>query len=129
MVSRRTVLLVEDQQPVREAVRMMLVALGHGVLEAANGEEALEVCRRTDGEMDILLTDVVMPGMRGPEVAIRVRALRPGVAVVFMSGFVEDASDGEFASDPQAGFIAKPFTLDALRAKLEEAPRNCPRVG
>ena len=126
--SRCTVLVVEDQQPVREAVHEMLETMGYRVISAADGEEALEICRRADGSLELLLTDVVMPGMRGPELANRVRALRPEIAVVFMSGFVEDVSDAGIASDPHSGFIAKPLTLDALRAKLEEALRNRQQV-
>jgi CheY-like chemotaxis protein len=119
----RTVLLVEDQRAVRESVRQLLEALGHGVIEAGGGEEALAALRAAEGGPDVLLTDVVMPGMRGPELAAQVRALRPGIPVVFMSGFVEDKADDEIARDPDAGFLAKPFTLDALERELEAVLR------
>jgi signal transduction histidine kinase/CheY-like chemotaxis protein len=124
--TRRTVLLVEDQPAVRASIRDLLKALGYDALEAASGEEALEKVRTPGTTPDLLLTDVVMRGMRGQEVAARVRALRPDIAVVFMSGFVESERDDEIASDPRAGFLAKPFTQEALRLKLAAALEGLP---
>lgn len=116
----RRVLLVEDQPTVRASVREMLLFLGFHVVEAEGGEKAVRACGEA-GPFDLLLTDVVMPGMRGPEVAQRVRRLLPGIAVLYMSGFVEADADEEIAADGAAQFLSKPFGLEALRAKIDLA--------
>jgi two-component system, cell cycle sensor histidine kinase and response regulator CckA len=114
----RTVLLVEDDDVVRAVVAEMLAELGYVVREAGGSEEALELAGDR-GEMDILLTDVVMPGLSGLELAARLGALRPGLRVLYMSGYTaRPGSTGQEPLGPGASFLQKPFTFELLRQKL-----------
>ncbi len=117
-----SLLLVEDQAPVRATVRRMLEILGYRVTEAGSGAEAIELARRSRRPPDVLLTDIVMPDMRGPRVAAGVREVHPNVRVLYMSGFVEDSADADLARDVDAEVIQKPFDLETLRRCLENAP-------
>jgi PAS domain S-box-containing protein len=111
-----TVLLVEDEGPVRDVARAVLDRLGYRVLAAANGEEALALVARHPGPVDLLLTDVVLPGPGGPEVAAAVRARRPACRVLFMSGYPENLAAG-LAGVP---FLPKPFSPETLARKIRE---------
>ncbi|MBI5069122.1 MAG: PAS domain S-box protein [Deltaproteobacteria bacterium] len=116
-----TVLLVEDDPAVRQTATRMLAVLGYEVLAASTPEEALALCREPSRRIDLLLSDVVMPGMRGPELRERVELLRPGLPTVFMSGH---AADGVLPPGPGSGrvcFLQKPFTGSDLSARLREA--------
>jgi two-component system cell cycle sensor histidine kinase/response regulator CckA len=118
-VGGETVLLVEDDKAVRRVARLALAQRGYCVLESVSPEEALELVRRGEQPIDLLLTDVVMPGMSGPDLAREVVALRPDVGVLFMSGYVDDAvtRHGLQASD---AFLAKPFSPRALTNRVRE---------
>ncbi|MFN8186015.1 MAG: response regulator [Gaiellales bacterium] len=107
-----TVLLVEDEQVVRAVTRRILDRSGYRVLEASDGREALGVAE-TAGPIDVVLTDVVMPEMTGPELAQAIAPSRPEAAVVFMSGYPGDAID-RGALEERAVFLAKPFTPEVL---------------
>ncbi len=109
-----TVLLVEDDEAVRRLTRQVLIGKGYTVLEADNGETALRVAAGHGAQIDLLVTDVVMPKMDGHELHARLLALRPGLQVVFMSGF----SDVEIGESP---FIAKPFAGVRLLRTVREA--------
>ena len=109
-----TVLLAEDDDAVRKLTRQLLVSKGYRVLEADNGLTALRVAEGHAGAIDLLLTDVIMPRMDGHQLHARLQALRPGVRVVFMSGF----SDVEIGEVP---FIAKPFAAIKLLRTIREA--------
>lgn len=113
----RRVLLVEDDARVRRAVARMLARLGHEVQVADDAEAAERAVAET--AVDLVLTDVVMPGVSGPDLAERLRGTRPGLPIVFMSGYPgrEVERLGMSPSDP---FLAKPFTLADLEAKLAE---------
>ena len=113
-----TVLLVEDEPAVRELFRKGLERRGYEVLAAVTPEEALEASRGYPGPIHLLLTDVVMPGMGGLELASRVVALRPEIRVLYMSGYTDEAvvRDGLVADD--VDFLQKPFTLEELAAKI-----------
>jgi nitrogen-specific signal transduction histidine kinase/CheY-like chemotaxis protein len=114
-----TVLLVEDEDMVRALVHKTLERLGYEVLAARHGEEALELAEQRSGTIDLLLTDVVMPGLGGPEVARRLGATRPGLRVLYLSGYA--AIEGERpAAAPLAPLLQKPFALDALARKVRE---------
>jgi CheY-like chemotaxis protein len=115
-----TILLVEDAQPVRLIARKALQSRGYTVLEASGGEEALLLCERFSGPIHLLLTDVVMPGMSGREVADRVLALRPELRVLFMSGYTDDAIVHHGVLDEGVVLIEKPFTPNGLSAKVRE---------
>ena len=121
-----TVLLVEDEPVVRDVVREMLLRAGYTVVDAGSGEEALAVADAHQGPIDALLTDVVMPGMSGPELAGELVAQRPGLRVLFASGYAEHAVASEGVLRPGTAFLEKPFTAAQLGAKLREtlsAPR------
>lgn len=109
-----TVLLVEDQREVRLLARALLMRQGYNVLEAPCGEDALTLAASYQGRISLLVTDVIMPGCTGPELARLFSGSRPGVPILFMSGY--DAG----SLDPDAAHIAKPFTPNAFVAKVRE---------
>ncbi len=118
-----TILLAEDEQAVRELVRSMLTTGGYSVLVAGSGEEALAVASRHQGSIDLLLTDVVMPGINGRVLAERLQRERPGVAVLFMTGYTDDTVVRHGVLDGVVTLLPKPFTrrglLDAVRQVLD----------
>jgi two-component system, cell cycle sensor histidine kinase and response regulator CckA len=115
-----TVLLVEDEESVRQLIRETLEAKGYKVLEAKNGTQALEIAGRGKTHIDILITDVVMPGMNGREVSSRLSVTHPNTRVLYLSGYAEDAIFHEGVLDPEASFLQKPFTLQTLARKVRE---------
>jgi PAS domain S-box-containing protein len=112
-----TVLLVEDETVVRQLVAEILTARGYTVLQAGDGPSALEVLRRHRGRVDLLLTDVVMPGMSGRDVAQSVTALRAGLRVLYMSGYTDAALPPDVLEDG-VSFLQKPFSADDLARKV-----------
>jgi two-component system cell cycle sensor histidine kinase/response regulator CckA len=121
-----TVLLVEDEESVRELVRVTLTSRGYNVLEAENGECGLRAAEAFKQPIDILITDVVMPGIGGRELAKKLLALRPGICVLYLSGYTEDAVVTQGALGPGTGFLQKPFTLQNLAKKVREVIRSQP---
>ncbi len=113
-----TILLVEDEKPVREITRKILTMRGYAVLEAGHGEEALQISARHTDPIHLLVTDVVMPRMGGRELASRVGALHPETKVLYMSGYTDDDVVRHGISHAEAGFLQKPFTTDALISKV-----------
>jgi len=115
-----TILLVEDDPQVRSVVGRMLESLEYRVLSAGDGEEALELARALESPIDLLLTDLVMVGLGGREVADRIRLLFPDTAVLYMSGYSDEAVIRHGVLDPNASFLEKPFTTADLAARLRE---------
>ena len=115
-----TVLVVEDQAEVRRLVSSALGSFGYRVLEAGGGAEALALAERHPGAIHLLLADVVMPGLSGKEVAQKLAPLRPAMKVLFMSGYAEDVIAHHGALEPGVAYIAKPFTPEALAAKVRD---------
>ncbi|HEX8244161.1 MAG TPA: response regulator, partial [Longimicrobium sp.] len=115
-----TVLLVEDEDSVRSLARRVLARAGYAVLEASDGERALEVARAHGGEIALLLTDVVMPGGGGRKLAEAVAALRPETRVLYMSGYPGDAI-AEHGLAPGVDLLPKPFSPDALLRRVAAA--------
>ncbi len=114
------VLLVEDQEPLRRSVSAMLSDLGYRVHEAVDAAEALRILREPGSDINLLITDVIMPRMRGPELAKVALAERPALRVLFVSGFVDDVSTLS-VGERRPAFLAKPFGLAALAAKVRES--------
>jgi PAS domain S-box-containing protein len=118
-----TILLVEDEDLVRDLARRVLGQQGYSVLEAASGIEALSLIERGLGRCDLLLTDVVMPGLGGREIAQHIRRQHPGMKVIFMSGYAEHANFGPRDLGPTDAFVNKPFSphdlLRAVRSMLD----------
>jgi CheY-like chemotaxis protein len=108
------VLVVEDEDAVRSMVREALEARGYRVLVARNGVEALDLAGRYGDYIDLLVTDVVMPQMNGAELAQRLSHLRPGLRVLFVSGYTDDAVIRTGVLEARTAFLQKPFSLDDL---------------
>ena len=117
----RTVLLVEDEGPVRDMVREALARQGYRVLAAREGDEALTRAAAHEGRIDLLLTDVLLPGVNGREVARRFRIARPDARVLFMSGYSADVLSEQEAAAGDAALLVKPFTPDELAQRVSEA--------
>jgi CheY-like chemotaxis protein len=115
-----TVLVVEDEDLLREATTRILQRNGYRVISAANGHDALEAAREHQGEIHLLLTDVVMPKMLGREVADHVRAARPGIQVVYMSGYAGPVLGASGNLDPDVRLVEKPFSESMLLGCLRE---------
>jgi PAS domain S-box-containing protein len=126
---RESVLVVEDDEGVREVTRRILAQAGYAVLGAADGDEALAVATRHEAPIALLLTDLVMPGGTGPEVAARVSAARPGIRVLFTSGYADSAVLDRARLDARDAFIAKPFTSEGLLRKVRDVLDAKPPVG
>jgi signal transduction histidine kinase len=115
-----TVLLAEDEPPVRAVARQVLERHGYTVLEAPSAESALDIATRYSGTIHLLLTDVIMPGMNGRELATRLAGLRPEARVIFMSGYTDDAVTRHGVLEPGSTYLQKPFTPDAIARKVRE---------
>ncbi|MCL5883844.1 MAG: MEDS domain-containing protein [Deltaproteobacteria bacterium] len=117
---RETVLVVEDQGEVRNLVEEILCMQGYTVLKASNGEEALRLGRTVKKPIDLLLTDMVMPGMGGRELAERMHGISPGMKVLFMSGYAEEGTFPPGRTRQEMVFIQKPFSAATLAHKVRE---------
>ncbi|MGD0499605.1 MAG: PAS domain S-box protein [Bryobacteraceae bacterium] len=115
-----TVLVVEDRDDVRRLAVAILRQYGYRLLEAGSGAEALEIAAGFSEPIDLLVSDVVMPGMSGHELAARLAALRPSVKVLYISGYAAAAVITQGTLDPEAAYLAKPFTARQLTSKVRE---------
>ncbi len=115
-----TVLLVEDEESVRQLVRETLIARGYQVVEAEDGEAGLSVAAQHDGPIHLVITDVVMPGMGGRELVKQLAQTRPETKVLYLSGYTEDAIVSEGSIESGTAFLQKPFTLQNLSRKVRE---------
>jgi two-component system cell cycle sensor histidine kinase/response regulator CckA len=116
----KTVLLVEDDDEVRPIVRELLAQQGFLVLEAKKGSEALDIADKYDQPLHLLLTDMVLPGMDGRELADNLRAINPGIKILFMSGYTQDDAFREELAGGTRAFLQKPFTMSTLVGKIRE---------
>jgi CheY-like chemotaxis protein len=115
----QTVLVVDDADPLRELARRLLQRQGYTVLSAADADEAIRVFAE-NSSIDVLLTDVVMPGASGPELTRRLVEQRPALKVIYMSGYTEDTIVQHGVLKPGIAFLHKPFTSDTLGRKIRE---------
>jgi CheY-like chemotaxis protein len=125
---RELILLVEDEPGVREIARRILTGAGYAVLEARNPEAASQIIRERGADIDLLLTDVVMPGGTGPDVARMLAQVKPDASVLYMSGYPDDAISHRGVLEPDVTLIGKPFSaaslLAAVRSVLAAGPRG-----
>jgi signal transduction histidine kinase len=115
-----TVLVIEDEEALREVIRDQLEAGGYTVVDGPDPEAAIEAAACHAGPIHLVLTDLVMPRLRGPDAVARVRASRPGVKVLYMSGYANAAAEHQGPLPTEQAFLAKPFSLAALMAKVRE---------
>lgn len=115
-----TVLVVEDELPVRNLIRRVLVRRGYQVLEARNGSEALRIAAEWRAPIHLILTDVIMPEMGGPDLAEQIRGSHPEAPLLFMSGYTEDEVIRRGISHAEVAFLEKPFTPETLVRKVQE---------
>ena len=121
MTGKGTILLVEDEDPVRLFAARALQNKGYTVLQADCGETALEVARDHDGKIDLLISDVVMPVMDGPTLVKTILAEIPDLKVIFISGYAEDAFRKDLDFDvSKIDFLPKPFSLKEIAGKVKE---------
>lgn len=116
-----TILLAEDEEGVRELAQEILEESGYQVLSVSSGVEAVRLAESHPGPIHLLLTDVVMPGMSGPDVARSVRALRPQLAILYMSGYGGGAMTERGALYPDADVVSKPFSAELLTQSVRAA--------
>jgi two-component system cell cycle sensor histidine kinase/response regulator CckA len=118
MTSAATILLVEDETAVRVIVRTVLRRHGYAVIEADSPSQAIATFNERASEIDLLLTDVLMPEMDGPSLARQLMAIRPALRILFMSGYTDTALVGELAN-PNIGFVSKPFDAATLASRVQ----------
>jgi two-component system cell cycle sensor histidine kinase/response regulator CckA len=113
-----TILLAEDEPAVRALTARALTNVGYRVLEASSGQEAIAMAEKHAGRIDLLITDVVMPGMNGSDLAGRMRGVRPGIRILYTSGYSDTFALQTARRDDDASFLQKPFTLPQVRAAV-----------
>jgi two-component system cell cycle sensor histidine kinase/response regulator CckA len=121
LTGQGTILLVEDEEGLRALNARGLASRGYTVLQAGNGRQALEELERNQGKVDLVVSDVVMPEMDGPALMRELRKRNPGIKIIFVSGYAEDAFDKSLPDHTQFNFLAKPFTLKQLVTAVKES--------
>jgi CheY-like chemotaxis protein len=127
LAGTETVLLVEDEELVRNLVRACLEQNGYSVLAAGSGEEALRSAGRHRGPIDLIVTDLVLPGIQGRDLAKRLGESHSEAKTLFISGYSKDRAVGEADLEPATAFLRKPFTPAELARKVREVLGNSPR--
>lgn len=132
LTGKATILLVEDETPVRTFAARALGNKGYTILEAESGEHAMEVFAQHEGEVDLIISDVVMPGINGPKMVRQLEQAFPermkGVDVIFISGYAEDAFVDSFGPEGEFNFLPKPFTLKQLASKVKEVTKTAAKA-
>jgi two-component system, cell cycle sensor histidine kinase and response regulator CckA len=128
MRGSETILVAEDESGVRELACQFLRVKGYNVLEAKDGQEALEIAGKYDGTIHLLLSDMVMPRMNGSELSRRLKQMRPEIRVAFVSGYAEFASGEHVSGNPAGPVLQKPFSpvslVEIVREALQAAPEK-----
>ena len=117
---KETILIVEDEAAVRKLARRFLETSGYSVVEAATVADAIHAAETSDATIDLLLTDVIMPDLSGPELAKRLRTLRPGLKVLYMSGYPGEFIARHGISEAEMAYLQKPFSQEALMGKMRQ---------
>ena len=120
LTGQGTILLVEDEEGLRALNARGLASRGYTVIEAGNGVEAIDLLERRGGNVDLVVSDVMMPEMDGPTMFKELRKRHPGVKVIFVSGYAEDAFQKSLPDPEKYDFLPKPFTLKQLVAQVKE---------
>ncbi|MBN2442664.1 MAG: response regulator [Spirochaetales bacterium] len=115
-----TILIVEDSENIRRIIRRILSKQGYNILETINGEEAIELINRHKKPINLLIADVIMPGINGKELAKKIAALQPQIKVLYISGYTDSTLNRHIIPDHEINFIQKPFTLESLIVKVRE---------
>jgi CheY-like chemotaxis protein len=115
-----TILLVEDEESLRKLVKGCLSSRGYNILDAGNGEEALKVAQQYDGNIPLLLTDVIMPGMSGRELADSLKQSRADVKILYMSGYTHDLVTQQGILESGSDILQKPFSINALLSRVRD---------
>ncbi len=126
MHHRRTVLMVEDEAAVRHVVQLMLERLGMNVLAAIDAQDALRIVRGHPASIDLLLTDIIMPGLNGRQLSERVQAIRPEIRTIYMSGYTDDPVVQQVVRHADALYLQKPFDAEALSRTVRQAFETAP---
>ena len=121
---KKTILVVDDEPEIRKLVSAMLTPQGYRVILADTGEQAVKVFRKQAKDIDLLLTDVVAPGMAGPTLADQLTELKPDLRVLFMSGYDNRQVVQKYVVEKGSLLLPKPFTVKQLKEKVEEALGN-----
>jgi two-component system, cell cycle sensor histidine kinase and response regulator CckA len=116
----KTILLVEDEAGVRSLARLVLQRCGYKVIEGRDGLEALQVAQQYPEQIDLLLTDVMMPHMGGLELAKQLTSVKPDLKVLYVSGYTDEVVVRQGSSGAKVAFLQKPFNTSALSAKVRE---------
>jgi CheY-like chemotaxis protein len=124
----KTVLVLDDEPDVRRLVSAMLASSGYTVLTAGDGENAINTFQKSKQPVDLLLLDVVSPGLSGPMVADRIAELQPGLRVLFMSGYEDTSVVRRYVVDKGFALLTKPFTADQLVQKVREVLESSPAL-
>lgn len=119
--ARGTILLVEDEESVRRLARMILEESGYKVLDAPSGQQALDMAQQQDGRIDLLITDVMMPGMNGSDLARRIHALWPGLPVLYMSGYTHQSLAQHGIDGQHVHLLSKPFNMESILQAVQAA--------
>ncbi|MDT8334534.1 MAG: response regulator [Desulfurivibrionaceae bacterium] len=125
-LDRKTIMVVDDDRHTLLFVTECLKQMGQEVYSAANGEEALELIRNPDVKIDLLLSDVVMHGMNGIELAQRLTATAPATKIIFMSGYMKPAIPAQNSARDERGFLQKPFSGRTLMNQVKQALAEIP---
>jgi two-component system cell cycle sensor histidine kinase/response regulator CckA len=127
-VGRKTILVVDDEPEIRKLVSAMVSQFGYTVLTADSGEHALTLYRNQHGPLEMLITDVVAPGMSGPMLADKLSALQPDLKVLYISGYDNTHVVQTYVVEKGHALLAKPFTVDELKGKISELLSRPARV-
>jgi DNA-binding NtrC family response regulator len=120
VLGRETILLVDDEEKIREVCREGLKLLGYSVVVAESGERAIEIYKKMSNDIDIVVLDMIMPGLSGKETYLHLKQINPNVRVLIASGYSLDKNGADIADSDHCPMIQKPFRIEKLSMKIQE---------